>query len=139
VEFPQRCPGSSLADQLSGSEVATPAPARRRQGRRGGNHPLHSRAGQSIRGNHLLHYLGSRLPLYVILSSMTMPGMTRGRELGSELDREMRAGICRAQILDRRAPVEIVRVVAGGRPVMDIAREAVAATGWAGRHSPRTA
>jgi hypothetical protein len=62
-----------------------------------------------------------------------------GRELGSELEHELRSSIRKARILDRRALAETVRVVTDGRLVVDIAREVVAAAGRAGRHPSRSA
>jgi hypothetical protein len=38
----------------------------------------------------------------------------------------------KARLLDQQAPAETLRVVTDGRLVVDIAREVVAATGWAG-------
>lgn len=55
-----------------------------------------------------------------------------GREIGSELEHELEGSARKARILDRRAPAGTVRVVTDGRPVVDIAREVTAATGWAG-------
>ncbi len=60
-----------------------------------------------------------------------------GRELGSELKQELEGSISKARLLDQRAPAETVRVATDGRLVVDIAREAVAATGWAGPHFAR--
>ncbi|TYB43891.1 AAA family ATPase [Actinomadura chibensis] len=60
-----------------------------------------------------------------------------GRELGSELEHELEGGARNARLLDRRAPAGTVRVVTDGRPVVDIAREVVAATGWARRYAAR--
>ncbi|MFI1496719.1 hypothetical protein [Streptomyces platensis] len=60
-----------------------------------------------------------------------------GRELGSELEHELQASVRKARLLDQRAPAEAVRVVTDGRPVVDIAREVVAATGWTGPRSAR--
>ncbi|MEU1669299.1 AAA family ATPase [Streptomyces sparsogenes] len=54
------------------------------------------------------------------------------RELGSELEREIAGSARKARLLDQRAPAETVRVVTDGRAVVDIAREVVAVTGWAG-------
>ncbi|OKK13747.1 AAA family ATPase [Streptomyces sp. CB02400] len=54
-----------------------------------------------------------------------------GREIGSELERELEGSLRKARLLDRRAPEGTVRVVTDGRPVVDIARDVVAATGWA--------
>ncbi|MFJ4562358.1 AAA family ATPase [Streptomyces caelestis] len=60
-----------------------------------------------------------------------------GRELGSELEQELESSVRKARLLDQRAPAETVRVVTDGRPVVDIARDVVAATGWAGPHAAR--
>ncbi|KKD06818.1 hypothetical protein [Streptomyces sp. WM6386] len=54
-----------------------------------------------------------------------------GRELGSELDAELRSGARKARLLDERAPADTLRVGTDGRTVIDIAAEVVAATGWA--------
>ncbi len=53
-----------------------------------------------------------------------------GRELGSELERELEGSLRKARLLDRCAPAGTVRVVTDGRSVGDIARDVVAATGW---------
>jgi hypothetical protein len=53
-----------------------------------------------------------------------------GRELGSELDDGLRTSAERARLLDARAPDDTVRVATDGRPVIEVAREVVAATGW---------
>lgn len=53
-----------------------------------------------------------------------------GRELGSELKQGPKASACKARLLEEQAPADTVRVVTDGRPVVDIAREVVAATGW---------
>ncbi|MCX4734519.1 hypothetical protein [Streptomyces sp. NBC_01363] len=60
-----------------------------------------------------------------------------GRELGSELEQELEGGVRKARLLDQRACAGTVRVVTDGRPVVDIAREVVTATGWAGKHAAR--
>ncbi|MFE6288118.1 AAA family ATPase [Streptomyces sp. NPDC057877] len=60
-----------------------------------------------------------------------------GRELGSELQRELEGSVRKARLLDQRAPAETVRVATDGRCVVDIAREVVAATGWTGTHLAR--
>ncbi|AGP52078.1 AAA family ATPase [Streptomyces rapamycinicus] len=57
------------------------------------------------------------------------------RELGSELERELKASARKARLLDQRATAETVRVATDGRAVVDIAREVVTATGWAKHHS----
>ncbi|GAA3999413.1 hypothetical protein [Streptomyces plumbiresistens] len=53
-----------------------------------------------------------------------------GRELGSELEHELRNSARRARLLDARAPAGTLRVVTDGRTVPDIAAEVLAATGW---------
>ncbi|KUL47071.1 hypothetical protein [Streptomyces regalis] len=53
-----------------------------------------------------------------------------GRELGSELEHELRGSARKARLLDERAPTDVLRVVTDGRPVIGIAAEVVAATGW---------
>ena len=53
-----------------------------------------------------------------------------GRELGSELEHEVRGSARKARLLDERAPTDVLRVVTDGRTVIDIAAEVVAATGW---------
>ncbi|MFC9457509.1 AAA family ATPase [Streptomyces sp. NPDC056983] len=55
------------------------------------------------------------------------------RELGSELETELRGSVRKARLLDELAPADTVRVATDGRTVADIAREVVAATGWAER------
>ncbi|MEV2212935.1 hypothetical protein AB0H86_16030 [Streptomyces sp. NPDC050997] len=54
-----------------------------------------------------------------------------GRELGSELEKELEGSVRKARLLDERAPAGTVRVVTDSRLVVDIAREVAAATGWA--------
>lgn len=58
-----------------------------------------------------------------------------GREIGSELESEIRGSVRKARLLDERAHAETVRVATDGRRVVDIARETVAATGWTGLRS----
>lgn len=53
-----------------------------------------------------------------------------GRELGSELEHEVRAGRRKARLLDGHAPADVLRVATDGRTVIDIAAEVVATTGW---------
>ncbi|MGN9762539.1 hypothetical protein [Streptomyces sp. SD31] len=53
-----------------------------------------------------------------------------GRELGSELEHELRGSARKARLLDEQAAADVVRVVTDGRSVIDIAAEVVAATGW---------
>lgn len=52
------------------------------------------------------------------------------RELGSELEKELRGSARKARMLDERAPAGTLRVVTDGRTVIDIAAEVTAATGW---------
>ncbi|MFF7952817.1 nucleoside/nucleotide kinase family protein [Streptomyces griseorubiginosus] len=60
----------------------------------------------------------------------TAQARLRGRELGSELESEVRGGVRKARMLDAGAPVGTLRVVTDGRTVTDIAAEVTAATGW---------
>ncbi|WP_405523550.1 AAA family ATPase [Streptomyces canus] len=53
-----------------------------------------------------------------------------GRELGSELEQELRGSARKARMLDERAPAGTLRVGTDGRTVVDIAAEVTAATGW---------
>ncbi|NGO06553.1 hypothetical protein G5C60_02400 [Streptomyces sp. HC44] len=53
-----------------------------------------------------------------------------GREIGSELDRELRSSAYKARLLDERAPADTVRVATDDRSVIDIAAEVLDATGW---------
>ncbi|MFI7385494.1 hypothetical protein [Streptomyces sp. NPDC049813] len=55
-----------------------------------------------------------------------------GRELGSGLAHELAAGVRKARLLDQRCAPGTRRVATDGRGVVDIAREVVGATGWAG-------
>ncbi|MFF9160928.1 hypothetical protein ACF081_11800 [Streptomyces longwoodensis] len=59
-----------------------------------------------------------------------------GRELGSELEEELAGSIRKGRLLDQRATAGTVRVMTDLRPVIDIAQEVVAATGWV--ESPRS-
>lgn len=63
-------------------------------------------------------------------SDATATGRLTGRELGSELEREVGNSIRKARLLDERTPADAVRVATDGRTVPDIAREVLAATGW---------
>jgi hypothetical protein len=60
-----------------------------------------------------------------------------GRELSSELERELEGSVRKARILDQGVSAQAVRVVTDGRPVVDIARQVVTATGWAGQPAAR--
>ncbi|MGW7005862.1 AAA family ATPase [Streptomyces sp. NPDC054933] len=53
-----------------------------------------------------------------------------GRELGSELEDELKSSAYKARLLDEQAPVGTVGVATDGRSVVDIACEVVATTGW---------
>ncbi|NUK14002.1 hypothetical protein [Streptomyces lunaelactis] len=53
-----------------------------------------------------------------------------GRELGSELEKEIESSAYKARLLDEQAPADIARVVTDSRSVVDIARQVVATTGW---------
>ncbi|MFC6880532.1 MULTISPECIES: AAA family ATPase [Actinomadura] len=65
-------------------------------------------------------------------SDATTERRLSAREQGSELARELANSICKAALLDARAPAGTVRVPTDDRPVMDIAREVTATTGWIG-------
>ncbi|MFF5477458.1 AAA family ATPase [Streptomyces sp. NPDC012935] len=78
--------------------------------------------------------MGDRVRLVRVLltaTDETAEQRLTGRELGSELEHEMRSSARRARLLEERAPVGVVRVVTDGRSVIDIASEVVAVTGWA--------
>ncbi|MFM9552544.1 hypothetical protein SAMN04487980_1003146 [Streptomyces sp. cf124] len=63
-------------------------------------------------------------------SDETTERRLRGREIGSELERELTGSARKAGLLDERAPSDTVRVATDGRTVMDIAAEVLAVTGW---------
>ncbi|WP_137990812.1 AAA family ATPase [Streptomyces vilmorinianum] len=67
-------------------------------------------------------------------SDATAAARLAARELGSELEKELRGSARKARLLDERAHADTVRVATDGRAVIDIARDVVAATGWIGRH-----
>ncbi|MER6812600.1 hypothetical protein ABT299_25325 [Spirillospora sp. NPDC000708] len=84
--------------------------------------------------------MGARVQIVRVLltaSDETARERLVGRELGSELEQELEGSVRKARVLDRRAPAGTVRVATDGRLVADIAREVVAATGWAGPHVAR--
>ena len=56
----------------------------------------------------------------------------RGREIGSQLDPHLVRSAKMAAYLDDTAPASAVRIRTGGRPVIEIARDVIAVTGWAG-------
>ncbi len=56
------------------------------------------------------------------------------REIGSELEQELRGSARKARLLDQQTAAETVRVVTDRRAVVDIAREVVTATGWTENH-----
>jgi 2-phosphoglycerate kinase len=63
-------------------------------------------------------------------SDVTAGERLAGRELGSEREEGLKASAYKARLLDQQVSADAVRVVTDGRPVVDIAREVVAATGW---------
>ncbi|MFI0777500.1 hypothetical protein [Streptomyces sp. NPDC021212] len=71
------------------------------------------------------------VPVLLTASDATTEERLTGRELGSELEHELRASARKARLLDEQAPADALRVATDGRLVVDIARELVAATGWA--------
>ncbi|MGH3374603.1 MAG: hypothetical protein ACRDP6_07680, partial [Actinoallomurus sp.] len=58
------------------------------------------------------------------------------RELGSELEEGLKASAAKARLLEARVPADTVRVMTDRRPILDVAREVVAATGWVGEPTP---
>ena len=73
-----------------------------------------------------------RLVRVLLTASDTTAGeRLAGRELGSELETELRGSLRKARILDEQAPHDTVRVPTDGRDVPAIAREVLAITGWA--------
>lgn len=52
------------------------------------------------------------------------------RERGSELEEGLRSSVRKSRLLDEGVPPGTVRVSTDGRPVMDLAGEVLAATGW---------
>ncbi|WP_407554964.1 hypothetical protein QOM21_34280 [Streptomyces sp. Pv4-95] len=58
-----------------------------------------------------------------------------GREIGSELEQELRTSASKARLLDEQAPADSVRVGTDGRSVVDIGREVLALTGWGPREA----
>ncbi|MET8471319.1 hypothetical protein ABZY90_38410 [Streptomyces sp. NPDC006422] len=52
------------------------------------------------------------------------------RELGSELDTELRGSHRKSRLLDDESPPDTLRVPTDARTVPDIAREVLEATGW---------
>jgi hypothetical protein len=52
------------------------------------------------------------------------------REIGSQLDAHLHRSATMATHLDSAAPADAVRIATDGRPVGEIAREVVTATGW---------
>ncbi|MFD5068039.1 hypothetical protein ACFWNC_08915 [Streptomyces sp. NPDC058369] len=65
-------------------------------------------------------------------SDATTTQRLTGREIGSELEHELRSSMRKARMLDEHAPADTVRVATDGRTVVDIASEIVKLTGWAG-------
>jgi hypothetical protein len=63
-------------------------------------------------------------------SDATTTERLTARELGSELDHEIRNSLRKSRLLQERTPADAVRVQTDGRAVVDIAGEVVAATGW---------
>ncbi|WP_327352170.1 hypothetical protein [Streptomyces sp. NBC_01304] len=62
----------------------------------------------------------------------TVRARLTGREQGSELERQLRRSAFMARALDEGLPPGTVRVATDGRAVVEIARDAVVAAGWAG-------
>jgi hypothetical protein len=74
---------------------------------------------------------GVRIVRVLLTASDTTAGKRLlARELGSELGDGLRSSADKARLLDQLVAADTVRVVTDKRPVMDIAQEVVAATGW---------
>ncbi|MEJ8647957.1 hypothetical protein WKI65_07650 [Streptomyces sp. MS1.AVA.3] len=58
------------------------------------------------------------------------------REIGSELERELKNSAYKARLLDERASDDTFRVATDGRSVREIAAEVLRATGWLDPQSP---
>lgn len=54
----------------------------------------------------------------------------RGREIGSEWEREPAGSARKARLPDERAPTDTVRIATDERTVVDISTEVPAVTGW---------
>ncbi|MFB7913506.1 hypothetical protein [Streptomyces sp. NPDC056061] len=79
------------------------------------------------------HAMGADVRIIRVLltaSDTTTYGRLVGREIGSELDRELANSVRRARLLDERSPADTVRVATDGRKITDIAGEVLTATGW---------
>ncbi|MFI9624787.1 hypothetical protein [Streptomyces sp. NPDC052042] len=79
------------------------------------------------------HAMGSRVRMVRVLltaSDTTTYHRLLGREIGSELDREVANSVRKARLLDERSPSDTIRVATDGRKVTDIAREVADATEW---------
>ncbi|MDJ1137431.1 hypothetical protein [Streptomyces iconiensis] len=77
--------------------------------------------------------MGARVRLVRVLltaSDATAHERLAGRELGSELERELRSSTRKARLLDEGVPPETVRIPTDGRPVPSLAQEILTATGW---------
>ncbi|MGA8117519.1 MAG: hypothetical protein WCA46_28100 [Actinocatenispora sp.] len=103
----------------------------------------------AARGYHRLIYTNTASVLGTDLFTRALGGGTRitgvlltaddataerrltGREIGSQLDPHVRRSAEMARLLDQGAAPWVVRVPTDGRAVVDIAKDVVAATGWA--------
>nr|WP_240929376.1 hypothetical protein [Streptomyces coryli] len=74
---------------------------------------------------------GTRLIRVLLTASdATVRARLTGRELGSELDQQLRRSDRMARVLDAGVPPETVRVATDGRAVRDIAADVITAAGW---------
>ncbi|MGW7269681.1 hypothetical protein ACWGH5_04145 [Streptomyces sp. NPDC054864] len=71
-------------------------------------------------------------------SDATVEERLRARELGSELEQQLRRSALMARRLEEGAADGTRRLATDGRRVQDIAADVVAATGWNSRKSPET-
>ncbi|GAA3143162.1 hypothetical protein ACFQ0X_09285 [Streptomyces rectiviolaceus] len=71
-------------------------------------------------------------------SDATVEDRLTARELGSELEQQLRRSALMARRLDEHAADDTRRVATDGRRIEDIAADVVAATGWTSLKSPET-
>ncbi|MEU6768388.1 hypothetical protein ABZ916_38520 [Streptomyces sp. NPDC046853] len=71
-------------------------------------------------------------------SDATVEERLTARELGSELQQQLRRSAFMARHLEEHAAEGTLRVATDGRQIKDIAADVVAATGWNSRKSPET-
>ncbi|MBB5937077.1 energy-coupling factor transporter ATP-binding protein EcfA2 [Streptomyces zagrosensis] len=75
------------------------------------------------------------VPLLLTAQDTTAAERLAGREIGSQWEPHVQRSAVMARHLAEHAPAGTVRVATDGRSVPDIARDVVAATGWAIDHA----